>query len=232
MPVNVFLAGGIFVKQLAAIATFALLSGPANAVVYNINQTFGGSSYDYSTNNWDSPTVPISVAGWFETSVTSGVVSGSNITAWEMVLTNSVTSATLSSAGLFGTPSILGSANVVGGNMTVPSGGGSFKFEESFSGFLNGGTELLTSLSYVSFSHNSSSHIGDVVFYDLVDNCDTAWDSSTCSHRKSGSGHYASGVFDAGPIGTVGTVPVPAGLPLLLAGLAALGLMRRKRKAA
>ncbi|MFL4471797.1 VPLPA-CTERM sorting domain-containing protein [Tateyamaria armeniaca] len=189
-----------------ALATFAFVANPAAAITYNVDLSIGNGT----------------VTGYFETNGTFGVLSAGDFVAWEL---------TLDAPNLWrGTPDVIGTTTASSGISLLPNVGPVTP---------TGLTASATQLTF-DFSGNTAALFsgGDHGNYFCMQGARTGACSSSFNLMAIGfdaiSGNAEeqtlTGNFVFAEVApSVPAVPLPASLPILLAGIGALGWMKRRK---
>ncbi|MEM1159745.1 MAG: hypothetical protein AAGJ28_02330 [Pseudomonadota bacterium] len=220
---------------LVAVAITLSAALPARAVTYDVNLVLDDYTAEYAGNKaWrnTSGADPVSVNGQIVTDGTLGTLSGSNITSWVLNFTSTSGSQTASSAGLIGKVHATGTFTATATGLF--SDGSAWSFLE----YIND-----PAATYVIGRLGGNANTTNIYSYFL--DTDYACDASGCTETFN-KGNYAGEKnvpqIGATPFATartlsnasVSTVPLPAGLSLLLGGLgllAGLGWHRGRRDA-
>ncbi|MEM6372995.1 MAG: PEP-CTERM sorting domain-containing protein [Pseudomonadota bacterium] len=183
------------------LAIAAVFANPAAAITYEVDLAVGNGT----------------VTGFFETDGTLGVLTAGNFVAWEL---------TLEASNLwFGTPDVIGTTTASQGISLIPARG---------SGAATGLTATATELKF-DFSGNTAALFsgGDHGNYFCMQGNATGACKNQFNLMAIGFDAVSGNAEETTRTGNVAfaevsAVPLPSTLPMLLAGLGAVGWMRRR----
>lgn len=215
-------------KRIAMAAAAVCISAPAFATTYHfdysVGSSTGGNYYDRESNGGDTQeTGDMVVTGFIETDGTIGTVTAANILSWEFSISGEEESLTISSTPTFGDYSFYGTFDATPDTLTAT---GVYSIFEHNYVFNSEGYDEEYILGKI-WGGASSSGIYDAA---QIRGYDQTCMSGGC-YDTTYTGEYGFTYSNTTAfVGTVSPVPLPAGFPLLLAGLGGLAVIRRKRR--
>ena len=226
-------------KLLAAIflsltATLPLAL-PAHAATYDVSLLLNDYTAEYAGNKaWRSTggADPVSVSGQIITDGTLGTISGKNITSWVLNFTSTSGSQTVSSEGLFG------KAHTNGTFTATAQGLFSDNSAWNFLEYINdpAATYVIGRLGGNANTTNIYSYFLDVDYDCNGTGCTESFNHGNYAAEKNvpqiGATPFAVRALSLSSLSnsSVATVPLPAGLSLLLSGLGMIGLVGWRRR--
>lgn len=219
-------------KLFALAAAAALFALPSYAATYNFDYSVGTSTGgDYLEFNDDSAMFTsgnATVSGFIETDGTLGAIDRTNILSWQFLITDEPTSGGVTTQIIASTPVFGDSAITFGAFVATAStltADGNYEFGESKLVQNANGDDVMFKKAIVAgdtgiFGWDKAEISG------WTRTCDIASDCSPMV--RFGANVYTYNDSDTKFIGTVSAVPLPAGFPMLLAGLGAFAYLRRK----
>lgn len=221
---------------LVAVAA-ALFATTSNAATYyfdySVGTSTGGSYTDYDTGT--SSTGDVTVTGFIETDGTLGIITQDDILSWGFTIAGEEDSRSISSTPTFAPLTYaVGQFNATADTLTPVTGVyfGFFEYGYSYEG------EFIDFVPGATYDKYESAGVSGSVSKSGYDQAEVYTQERTCSSGGQCTPWVVSGDF--GLTGhsetpqfvgtTMSVVPLPASLPLFLAGLGGLVLLRRRQK--